>query len=237
MNCVSQGFPTAWFSAGLRSDGAAAEIAFWFWSFSWKTLPRLTFPVVLFSCLVLWPHSPCHSCFILIVERIQLSPVFGATTKWSFPSHPLCWNHTCSQDCCPAVYMWKQKKRESLVWPWSVKTQEPLPAWHCIGQFQAVPLHCLFLQRRHYMHIFNIRSHSYYLIALTVRLIKILLHKCLPFIFCSPPKGYWSKEPIAGGGIISAMKIQELCTEPLAIRREEMQHYYSWSRLNIALGV
>lgn len=116
MNCVSQGFPTAWFNVVSVQGSGLMELLLKlpsdFEVFSWKTLPRLTFPVVLFSCLVLWPHSPRHSCFILIVERIQLSPVFVATTKWSFPSHPLCWNHTCSQDCCPAVHTWKQKKRK-----------------------------------------------------------------------------------------------------------------------------
>lgn len=125
-----------------------------------------------------------------------------------------------------------KKKKARLFWPWIVKTQEPFPVmtpyWptssSATGRF-------VFTAKLLYICIFNIPPHSYYLIDLG--LIKFLLHKCLPFIFCSPLKGYWSKEPIAGRGkkhIISAMEIQALCTEPLAIWWEELQRYCCWSR-------
>lgn len=124
MNCVSQNFPTAWFHVvSVQGSGLMQLLPKllsgrdWFWSLSWKMLPRLTSPVFLFSCLALWSDSPCHSCFILIVEKMQRSPVFSATVEWSC---------TCSLVCHPAVHIWKQKKA-GLVWPWSLKTQEPLP--------------------------------------------------------------------------------------------------------------
>lgn len=47
------------------------------------------------------------------------------------------------------------------------------------------------------MHILNIQPGGSYLIALAVRILKVLLHECLPFIFHSPPWGYWSEAPFA----------------------------------------
>lgn len=110
MNHVSQGSPTSWFPVVSGQGSGLMEWLLellsgtdWFWSFSWKTLPRQTLPVVLFSCLALWPGSLCHSCFIVNMEKIQLSPVFGATTSRVIHHTPLL-KLRVQPGCCPAVH-------------------------------------------------------------------------------------------------------------------------------------
>lgn len=115
-----QGFPTAWFHVVAVQDSGLMELPLscflleiGFEVFSWKTLPRLTFPVLLFSCLALWPNPPCDSCFILIIEKIRLSPVSGTTVKWGCPSQPLCWN--CSAAWIPVLLCIHGSKKKSQI--------------------------------------------------------------------------------------------------------------------------
>lgn len=223
-------------SAGLWSDGAASKLLSardWFWSFFLKDTAQTDF-----SC-----------AFVLLFGSVTQSSMwfvlhFNHGENSAFPS---LWYYCevglsitapllelfCILDPCPAVHTWKQKKKKSQIIltlncenPGAISSHDTYwpTSSSATGRF-------VFTAKLLYICIFNIPPHSYYLIDLG--LTKFLLHKCLPFIFCSPLKGYWSKEPIAGRGkkhIISAMEIQALCTEPLAIWWEELQRYCCWSR-------
>lgn len=158
-----QGFPTAWFHVAAVQDSGLMELPLscflleiGFEAFSWKSLPRLTFPVLLFSCLALWPNPPCDSCFILIIEKIRLSPVSGTTVKWGCPSQPLCWN--CSAAWIPVLLCihGSKKKKPDYFDPELWKPRIHFQSWHHVGQLQAVPLDGLFLQRSCYIYVFLI---------------------------------------------------------------------------------
>lgn len=181
MSCVSQGFPTAWFHVVSVQGSGLMELLLALLSgrdlifkFFLKDTAQTIFSCgfVLLSGSVAWlPVS-----FLLHFNRRENSAFCSVRCypeiEFSITSRLLKLHLQLGLPSCCSRKEAKKKKGQLSLTLVSENPRAVAKSWHRVGRGQAGPLHCLFLRQRHYMPIFNIQSHSYYLIALTVRLIK-----------------------------------------------------------------